>query len=310
MKKFDCVGLGIIVLDHLISMDEYPISNSKNVIKSHTQQGGGPVPTALSVLGKLGKSTSLIAKLDDDFQAEFLVKELQAFHVETNNIIHDEQISTPEAFIIIDERNGDRTILLNRQKEADLTPNDVPTDLIKNSTILHLDGRETEAALCAAQVAHENDVLVSIDIGSDRFVPEKLLESTDIAIVSESFADGQLVKNNPLKSAEKLLSFGPKIAGVTCGEHGSYFAAPGTSFFQPACPVSVVDSTGAGDVFHGAALFGILNQYTLQETALFASASAALACTKVGGKAGIPTLEEITEFLHRNNTDTDFILGG
>ena len=310
MKTYDCVGLGIIVLDHLISVTRYPESNSKNIIKSHTLQGGGPVPTALAVLGTLGKSTRLIAKLDDDYQADFLVRELHDFHVETDYIVHDDNINTPEAFIMIDERNGDRTVLLNRCKEADLTPDDVPINVIKKCAFLHLDGHETEAALCAAQVAKEHGVLVSIDIGSDRFIPDELLQCVDVAIVSESFADAQLVKNNPLKSAEKLLSFGPKISGVTCGERGCYFANPGQFFYQPAFPVNVIDSTGAGDVFHGASLYALMNNFSLRHTAVFASATAALACTKIGGKSGIPSLDDIIRFLQKNNIDTDFINGG
>jgi ribokinase len=308
--KNDCVGLGIIVLDHLITVERYPVSNSKNILKSHHQQGGGPVPTALAVLGTMGKSTSLIAKLDDDYQAKYLVKELHDFNVDTDFVVHDERIDTPEAFVIIDERNGDRTVLLNRRKEANLMPQDVPVDLIKNSAILHMDGQEADAAIFAAKVAHEHDVKVSIDIGSDRYIPKELLDLVDIAIVSESFADAQLVKNNPLKSAEKLLSLGPKIGGVTCGERGSYFAAREASFHQPAFPINVVDSTGAGDVFHGSALFGYLQNYTLRQTAQFASATAALACTKTGGKAGIPSVNEIVALLKKNNINSDFINGG
>jgi ribokinase len=309
VKKYDCVGLGIIVLDHLISVENYPASNSKNIITSHKQQGGGPVPTALAVLGILGKSTSLIAKLDDDYQADYLLSELRGFDLNTDFVVHDATIATPEAFIIVDAK-GDRTVLLNRRQEADLRPQDISSDLIKHSSILHLDGQETEAALFAAQIAQDNHVTVSIDIGSDRYIPPKLLELVDIAIVSEAFASAQLVKNNPLKSAEKLLSLGPKIGGVTCGERGSYFASIRESFHHAALPVDVTDSTGAGDVFHGAAIFGFLQKYTLRHTVQFASAAAALACTKIGGKAGIPKLNEIAAFLTMNNINSDFINGG
>ncbi len=307
MRTYDCVGLGIIVLDHLITVENYPVSNSKNIITSHKRQGGGPVPTALAVLGALGKSTSLIAKLDQDYQAEFLIDELRQFNVNSDFVVQDKRVKTPEAFVIIDQQNGDRTVLLNRRKEADLTPADVPIDVIQNSSILHLDGQETEAAIFAARAAREHNVLVSIDIGSDRFIPKELLKYVDMAIVSESFAEAQLVKNNPLKSAEKLLCLGPKIAGVTCGDRGSYFASHSESFYQNAFPVDVVDSTGAGDVFHGAALFGILHDFSLKNTAQFAAAAAALSCTKVGGKTGIAALEENARFLQKNNINIDFL---
>ena len=306
MKKYDCVGLGIIVLDHLITVKNYPVVNSKNVIKSHQRQGGGPVPTALAVLGQFGKDTALVAKLDENIESRFLVHELDSFNIDTDYIVRA-AIDTPEAFVIIDE-NGDRTVLLNRTSAADLRPKEIPVELVAQSKILHLDGQETDAAIMAAKVARENNVLVSIDIGSNRHIPDELLELVDIAIVSERFADAQLVENNPLKSAEKLLTFGSQIAGVTCGRRGSYFATSATSFFQPALPVDVVDSTGAGDVFHGASLFGILQGYTETGTVLFASAAAALACTKIGGKLAIPTIDDIKSLI-KNDYNINFING-
>ena len=296
---FDCVGLGIIAYDHLLTMPTFPQSNSKNKVRSYAQQGGGPVPTALSVLGAWGKQTALITKVGNDAAAQALEHELAQFHVDTSGWVRSDSISTPQSFVIIDARNGDRTVLLSRPPETDLTPDELPLELIKNCKILHLDAHEA-ASLEAAKVAKTQNVLVSVDIGSDRPLPHGLFEYVDIAIVSESFARAQLEKN-PLKSCEKLLHFGAKFAAVTCGHRGSYCANSWEQFYQPAFQVKVVDTTGAGDVFHGAALFAILGNYSLQQTAMFASAAAALACTKVGGKAGIPTLVDIQKLMQKEN---------
>ncbi len=296
---YDCVGVGIIAYDHLLTVPAFPNSNSKNKVRSYAQQGGGPVPTALSLLGALGKRTALITKVGNDTAAQALEHELQQFHVDTSCWVRSDSISTPQSFVIIDARNGDRTVLLSRPPETDLTPDELPFELIKNCKILHLDAHEA-ASLEAANVAKTHNVLVSVDIGSDRPLPAGLFEHVDIAIVSESFSRAQLEKN-PLKSCEKLLHFGVKIAAVTCGYRGSYCANSWEQFYQPAFQVKVVDTTGAGDAFHGAALFAILENFSLQQTAKFASAAAALACTKIGGKAGIPSLGDIQQLMQKEN---------
>jgi sulfofructose kinase len=148
---------------------------------------------------------------------------------------------------------------------------------------------------------------VSIDVGSARRVPRDLWSWIDYAIVSEDYADAFLVPCDPQKSVQQLLDFGVAMGAVTCGSSGSYFADSESSCFQPALPVDVRDTTGAGDVFHGAALYGILCGYKIQEIALFASAAAALSCTKVGGKEGIPALSEIKGYLTYLNENNEFI---
>lgn len=309
-KFLDCLGLGIIAFDHLITLERFPVSNSKNVVKSLVEQGGGPTATAMAVLGMLGKKAALVSKMGRDAASEHLVNELVEFNVVIDYLIRDASIPSPEAFILIDVRNGDRTVMLHRSEKANLRTQELPFDLIAGARFLHLDGHETSAALSAARIAHKSNTFVSLDIGSNRFVPQELLELTHMAVVSQDYANAQLVKNNSLKSAQKLLSYGPKIAGVTCGERGSYFATHKAYFFQPALPVTAVDSTGAGDVFHGALLYSLVENYSLKQAALFASATAALTCTRIGGKAGIPHLDEIVNLLQKNDYDTKFIHGG
>ncbi len=295
--NMDCTGVGLITIDHLLVACHYPKNNTKNILEQHVMQGGGPVPTALAVLGKLGMRCELISKVGRDEMAEFLEHELDAFHVGYQHLVHEDGVQTPESFIVIDKRNGDRTIFLYRGDHPDLSPELLHLPTIAQSRLLHLDGRDLEASLQAARTAKENGVLVSIDIGSPRLIPVELLALLDIAVVSETYADAHLEKNNPLKSAKMLLNYGASIAAVTCGEHGSYWASEDTELHQPAFPVTVIDSTGAGDVFHGAALYGILNDFSLERTAAFAAATAAMACQKLGGKAGIPELDEIESFL-------------
>ncbi len=305
--NFDCIGIGIISLDHLCVVERYPESNTKNKVVAYDQQGGGPVPTALATLGRLRKRVALVAKTGIDAEAEFLKRELESFNVSTAFLVQSSGNSTPKAFVIIDRRNGHRTVFLYREKSADLTVRDIDLSVIGHCKIIHLDGHEIDVALACAHYARKHRVKVSIDIGSARAVPAELLKLADYAIVSNSFANAFLVKDDPAGSAGKLLEYGLRMAGVTCGRDGSYFAAGNKVFHQPAFNIRAVDTTGAGDVFHGAALYGLLQNFSPQQVAVFATAAAALKCTKVGGKAGIPDLEMITTFLRQQGIDTHFI---
>jgi len=308
--EYDCVGVGMIALDHLILVDHYPETNSKNIARLVVKQGGGPVPTALAVLGKLGKKCAVITKTGIDAAEKVLKTELAEFHIDTTYIVSEAEIETPEAFIIIDEKSGDRTVILNRTKQTALAIKDLPDGLLQNCRLLHLDGHDQEANLYAAEKAKENGTAISIDIGSARKVDDALLDLSDYAIVSENYADEYLQRNNPAKSAAMLFNRGMTLAAVTCGEQGSYFASSDGVYHQSAFPVTVVDTTGAGDVFHGAALFGILENWAVPQIASFASAAASLACTKMGGKAGIPDLHEIDNFLMKRGIDSQFIKSG
>ncbi len=305
--KYDCVGVGIIALDHLIVVENYPKTNSKNVTQKYIKQGGGPVPTALATLGKLEKKCALVTKTGVNAAEKFLKAELTDFNVDTNFIITDPKIETPEAFIIIEEKSGNRTVILNRAEQTSLAARDLPESLLQNCRLVHLDGHDQGADLYAAEIAKRNGAAISIDIGSNRRVDQRLLQLIDYAIVSENYADEYLEKSNPEKSAKMLLDYGAVIGAVTSGDRGSYFASSNGVYYQPAFAVKAIDTTGAGDVFHGAALYGILENWRVDQVALFASAAAALACTKTGGKAGIPDLLQIKEFLTKLEIDTHFI---
>jgi sulfofructose kinase len=300
-SMYDCIGVGIIALDHLMVVDSYPLSNSKNKIREYAKQGGGPVPTALATLGKLGKRTALVAKIGHDPAAEFLMDELERYHVNIKYLRMDATILTPESFIIIDRRNGERTVFLNRDKQARLELPDIQQEIFQNCSLVHIDGHDSDVSMRIVEWARAMHIPVSLDIGSFRPIPEDMLDQIDYAIVSESYADSALIPGDPLESCKKLCKRGIKIAGVTCGARGCYFATATEHLHQPAYKIDARDTTGAGDVFHGAALYAVLEGFDLKRIAQFASAAAALKCRSIGGKAGIPDLDEIKNFIQSNS---------
>ena len=130
-----------------------------------------------------------------------------------------------------------------------------------------------------------------------------LLRATDYLIASKVFAEALTGLTSPSEAAEVLAGYGSSVTVVTLGEEGSLTLAGGRSFHTPAFPVDVVDTTGAGDVYHGAFIFGLLREWPLEKTAEFASAVAAMSCTRLGGRQGIPTLDEAISFLLDRKTE-------
>ncbi|MDE2726457.1 MAG: PfkB family carbohydrate kinase, partial [Gemmatimonadota bacterium] len=131
----------------------------------------------------------------------------------------------------------------------------------------------------------------------------ELLGMTDFLIASRVFAEALTGLADPAEAADSLAGYGSPVTVVTLGEEGSYTLAGDRTFHTPAFPVEVVDTTGAGDVYHGAFIFGLLQKWGLQKIAEFASAVAAMSCTRLGGRQGIPTLGEAMSFLRDRDAE-------
>ncbi len=292
----DCVGLGLTVLDQLGVMERFPEPNSKNVLSSLTVQGGGPVATALAMLARLGKRCSLVTALGDDPDGRFLQQELHSLNVDTA-FSKISACRTPRAFILVDQSNSERTVFLHRDPRCAITAADISAQPYDHCRLLHIDGHYPEADFKAAEQVHRGGGQVSIDLGSNRRVDPALLELCDIIVVSEAYAAGQIAGD--LESGlEKLFTGNAKWVAITCGVRGSYFFDGNQHLFQPAFPVAATDSTGAGDVFHGAILYAVLQNFTLAEAAVFAAAAAAIKCQSVGRTQGMADLQQIKQFLN------------
>ena len=130
----------------------------------------------------------------------------------------------------------------------------------------------------------------------------EVLRRTDVLIASLAFAGSFAETEDPNRAIDRLLDYGPSVVLVTLGEQGCRGQAEGQRFDCPAFPVEVVDTTGAGDVFHGAYIYGMLQQWELMKTVEFASAEAAIKCTRLGGRTGIPDLQQALRFLRERNS--------
>ncbi len=304
MKKydFDCLGLGICALDYLSILDPYPGLDEKVNVVSSSVQGGGPVPTAMVTLAKLGAEVAFVGKIGDDYEGMMIRSELEKYKVNVDYMVIQEKVRSLKAFIWVDKNSGKRTVALDRAGMKPVSPKEISCLKEVSFNCLHLDGRDIDACIFLAKKAKKYGSEIVLDLGSLREDIEKLFPLVDYLVVSRKFADDYTRLENATQACLELKKIGSKCVVVTLSEKGCLWADKDKVNYFPAFKVNVVDTTGGGDVFHGAFIFGLLKKWRMKKIIEFASACAALKCRKLGGRQGIPSLKEVQTFLKNRDT--------
>jgi ribokinase len=310
--KFDCIGFGMNAMDYLSILGPYPNLDEKVEVIESSIQGGGPVPTAMVTLAKLGAKVAYIGKIGDDPEGKFVKTELEKEGVNTDYLIIDKESQTARAFIWVDKKTGKRTVALDKTQLNDTKISELKFLNSVSTGFLHIDARELEVNIFLAKWAKKLGAKASLDVGSLRSGVESVFSFVDHLIVSKRFACGITKLSDPFSACRELMKIrrihgkGFETVVITIGEDGCICGSPrgfSTSgnedriFHSPGFPVKVVDTTGAGDVFHGAFIYGLLKKWDLKKTAQFANACASMKCRKLGGRAGIPNFDEVTAFI-------------
>ncbi len=300
-KRFDLIGLGVSTLDLLMLADELPGEESVQRAHRSALQGGGPVATAMVTAARLGSVTAMIDKIGDDWRGRLIVNELREENVSSEHILVDPGATSSIASITVRSRDGARAIIYSPGDCGELQPEELPVDAISGTRFLHMNGRHWEACLKAARIARDNGVRVSFDGGAYRLRDDMhlLLEMTDICIVARQFAFAFSGAEDVETAAARLLRTGPEIVVITAGKEGSWvFSKGGDRFHQAAYEIGqVVDTTGAGDAYHGAFLHGLATGLDVRGCAALASAVAAMNTTQLGGRGALPTFAEAVMFM-------------
>lgn len=294
---YDVAGLGLATVDHLALISQPPEPDGAMEAQAMDVQGGGPVATALVALARLGARTAYLGTLAGDSRGEFALEEFRRCDVDVSATVRVPDTRSVMSIILVNPPY--RSIVYNLGNVPDLLPQQVSPNLVCSARILHLDGCHRQAAMEAARIAREAGVWVSLDGGAGELWHglEEMVRLTDVLVVAREFARMYTDEEDVEKAGPKLLDYGARIVGITDGLNGSWIWTKEEHFHQPAYQVEVVDTTGAGDVYHGAFLFGLLQAWPLRQVASFASATAALKCGKLGGRAGIPSRDQVEAFL-------------
>src|SRR5208282_2489906 len=289
----DVVGVGINATDTIIRLPRFPQIDSKVEILSADIKPGGQVATAIVACRRWGLSARYVGKIGDDAAGQLQMGEMQRQGVEAHWIVAP-GCSSQISFILVDQPSGERTVLWKRDPAIALRPEDLKREWISGARALLVDGHDTEAAAQAARWAKEMQIPVVGDFDNRYPEVEALLHHVDFAITSKDFPERITGERDLLKSLPRIFSeFKCHLTGATLGRLG-VLAWDGARFLLcPSFNVQAIDTTGAGDIFHGAFLYGLARGWPIQETLEFSCAAAALNCTAPGARGYIATLNEI-----------------
>lgn len=295
-------GIGQCALDHLFAIDSFPALDTKKEVIDWTISGGGPVATALVSLSRLGIMCHFYGIVGDDEAGHKISESLRTENINIDGLVIRPRSNSQVAFIAVEKESGRRTIFWKRPSSEPLNPNELPDDFLDNASFLLVDGLMADASVYAVRKAKQKNIPVMLDAGRMREGMIELAHSCDYVVCSEEFAR-ELMSNNisfdPEKAISCIRSFGSKAATITLGDKGSITVSGDELFYSPAFKVEVVDTTGAGDVFHGGYIYGLLQRWDIKDVVRFASAFAGLKCRKLGGRAGIPDLEEVKALMNK-----------
>jgi ribokinase len=295
VMAYSVVGVGHAAVDYLGVVEKYPEIDTKIEISEFSMQGGGPVATALVTLARLGISTTCITKISNDDFGSFIQKGLEDSGVDTSGMVVEDSKVSAISFIAVDRKTAKRTIYWTRGNTSPLKPGEIKRELFQNAKVLHVDGIMMDAQIEAARIAKKEGMHVVFDAGTPRDGMEELIPLVDTMIASERFSV-EVGSGVMAESLKKLCAMGPKTVVITIGGEGSIGMENNETYVVPAIDIDAVDTTGAGDVYHGAFIYGILNEWKLREKMRFANIAAGLKCRSLGGRAGIPSIDEIKNF--------------
>jgi sugar/nucleoside kinase (ribokinase family) len=299
-KPFDVVGMGLNAVDLLCVVPEFPTLNSKMEILQFSKQGGGQVATAMVALARWGVKTKYIGKVGDDELGQFSLHSIQKEGVDVSSVTIEPNTPNQLAIIIIDRTSGERTILWDRDDRLMYRRGELLKEEICSGKILHLDGHDIRAAIQCIKWAKEEGIPTVIDIDKVEPLTSELIREIDFVVTSSRFPT--LMTGIPDRE-KALIELQKKTSGFLCstlGHEGVMALVDGEILHVKGFEVKVVDTTGAGDVFHGGFVYGLLQNWELFEILEFANAVAALKCLDLGGRKGIPALEEVQKFVNQS----------
>ncbi len=303
--NFEAIGLGLCAWDTLLLFDGFPGPNQKWVATDRVDCGGGPVPNALAVFSRLGGKAAFIGAVGDRQEGLKIRCDLENYGVDVSRMILRPDRRSACAFIWVDRTSGARTVALDPGDVEPVSAEELPKEDLLKTRFLLLDGRHPEVCIQAAQLCRMGGGTVILDAGSPRPHSAEILAVTDHAVVSQDFVRGTYPDLSTERALGRIAEEGPRAAVVTLGEMGGLWYEDGKLGKYEAFPVDVVDTTGAGDAFHGAYLYGLKRGWDMPQRCRFAAAVAALVCRGVGGRSAAPTYNEATLFISQATSESE-----
>ena len=295
--NLDVLCVGHACYDLVFGVDHHPDADEKTIAEKFTACGGGPAANAAVTVSRLGLKSAFAGYLGNDFFGQQHIEEFVQADVYTDLIVRGDS-PTPLSAILV-KPDGRRSVVNYKGATAPLTADSIDFSGCRPRVIL-FDGHEPELSLALMEAIKGRGISTVLDAGSVHRGSLKLLEQVDYAVVSKKFARECTGKTDPQQAASKLGQLGSAVV-ITLGEAGLVWYHKDTSGRLPSFSVVTVDTTGAGDAFHGAFAAGLAYGKTWEDLLTYASAVGALCCTKYGARPAIPTAKDVAGFLKKTS---------
>ena len=299
-KPFDAVGFGLNAVDHLIVVPAYPDFDTKIRLQEHIQAAGGQTATAMVGLKRLGFKTAYAGRFGSDPEGKYGLQTLKDEGVDVEFAEVIEGARNQIAFIVIDARNGERTIIWDRDDRLAYAAHQAPVPLASRGRVLHIDAHDPPACVRMAAAARDAGTIVSADIDNIYDGLPELLPLIDVLITSREFPHRLTgISDERAGLVELQARYGNAVVGITKGVDGATVYCGGEflegSSFE--VPGGCRDTTGAGDAFHAGFIAGVLREEDVETCLKLGNAVAGLKCRGLGARSSLPTREELAQLL-------------
>jgi sulfofructose kinase len=298
--EFDAVGFGLNAVDHLCVVSKFPERDTKPRVDDFARTPGGQAASAMVLLARLGQRAKYVGKVGGDEIGAFSLESIRSEGVDVTDVVAIRGVTNQIAMVIVDRTRAERTILWHRPAEIATTPEEITEEKVAVGRVLLVDGHDAAAAARAAAIARDRGIPVVLDAESIKHGTLDVVRNTDVLIASRQFPRGFTGASHLDAAFEAIRSLGPRVVAVTLGGLGAVvMVADGSVYASPAYDVDVVDTTGAGDTFHGAFIYGLLAGWSVERTLDFANAAAGLCCTELGARGGARSLDDVLALMRR-----------
>lgn len=304
LKQFDLLGLGCAAVDDLVYVEAYPPADAKVSVLRSERQCGGLTATALVAAARLGSRCAFAGVLGTDEWSEYGLSRMREEGIDLTHVRQRAVARIVHSFIVVDTSRKTRNIFADLNGAVGCDPDWPEENVILSVRVLFVDHFGLPGMIRAARIARAAGIPIVADfekVSGQEFTI--LLGLVDHLILSQPFAENLTSKTKPADAVKALWSEARQVVAVTCGADGCWYCSrsePAHVKHQPAFRVRVVDTTGCGDVFHGAYASALARGLDVEECIRFASATAALKATRQGGQAGIPNRAAVESFLAVN----------
>jgi len=299
----DVIGIGEVCIDWTAKVKRLPEPDEKIFAEDYQLFVGGVTANFLTALSKLGGNVGFIGGVGKDQYGDMIIDALTRQGIDLSNLIRYEENRTAVNFVIVDEK-GEKAIIQDKYLMENVPPPEfIDEKYIVSAKAIHTTAIKVSSALKGFEIAKKYDLTTSFDLekhvaeyGLDSLKP--ILKLTDILMPNKLGIRSLTGEEDLVKAARKMLKLGPQIVVITLGSRGSMVVLKDDVIKVPAFKVNVVDTTGAGDEFNAAFIYGlVIRGWDYYKSSLFANAAAAIKCTKLGAQTGQPKYDEVIEFL-------------